>query len=496
MPGPGVIVQTGSVPGPSTVDLAPASTYFNVGLAERGDTVNPILVRSMAEYAQKLGNRVTYGALFDDLSAFFGEGGAQAYVARVVGPAATKGSLVLVDRAGSPLSTLTVTAANEGSWSGNLTVSVVNSAITNQFLIQISLSGTLVEQWGPFPDPATAAAKISQPAANGGSNYVTVTNNASVTVAPNNNPAVVTNVALSAGTDDRGSVTGTVLVNALARFSGMLGAGAVAIPGQDASVVGAGLIAHCQQKNRRIALLCPPIGTTPAAAQTEAATFRGSGGFQEGAGFFWPWIKIPDGSGGTRTVSPEGAIAGARAQLQISGQYPSQPPAGEFGRFQWVVDVEQMTDGTTYSNLNANNVNCIRNILGPLLYGWRSLSTDTANYYLLSGRDLMNYVVALGETALQPFVFRTVDGKGHMFSDMANALVGILQPIAAAGGLYPSWNGQIQVDPGYLVDTGPDINTPQLLQTSSVAASVEMRVSPDAETINLQITKVAFPNAL
>lgn len=487
---PGVIVQTGTIPAAGVADRTPGSAYFVAGLTERGDPTQPVIVRSMAEYQRLLGNRVSYGALYDDLTVFFAEGGTRAHVARVVGPAATIGLLSLNDRGGTPQPTLRVTARSPGAWSANVTVQIVDSALTNQYKLQVFYSGVLAETLGPFPDPSTAASLINAQSA-----YLTATNLASTNAAPTNNPAVVGPVALSAGSDDRGSVTGSTYIAALALFAGRFGSGMVAVPGQDASIVGSGLIAHAAANNR-IAILSPVAGATASAVTAVAASFRGAVG-SSSAGFFWPWVQIPDGVGGTRTIPPDGFVAGVRSRTQVTDG-PWQAPAGRWGLARYIVGLETLATDATGDQLNADSVNVIRPISGYRLYGWRSLSTDTVNFLLLTGRDVMNYISSEGKKALEDDVFATIDAGGQLFGRITAQMQALLEPIRRAGGLFQQVgpDGLTLIDPGYLVDLGPAVNTPQVLAANEVDVNVYVRVAPTGELVKLTVTKVAVGNQL
>lgn len=490
---PGVTVLTGTRPGASALTRAPGATYFVTGITERGDTAEPVLVRSMAEYVEKLGDRVTYGYLFDDLEQFFGEGGERAYVMRIVGDTPTTGLLTLVDRAGAPVNTVRVNAKNAGAWSTRVTVQVTDGAIANTFRVFVFYDGILVEQYLELATPAAMVTAI-----NASSNYLTATDLASATVAPANNPAVLAATALSAGTDDRGTIVSGDYTAALASFGPELAAGAVAIPGQGAATVGAGLIAHAKAF-RRIAILAPPIASTTASRKTIANGLRSTSG-SEFAGLFGPWVKVSDGAGGTRTIPPEGYVAGVRARtIRVTGAW--RAPAGQIAIARHVVGLESDESLTRaeLDDLATSRVNTIVVKAGAVRnYGWRSLSLDESVLELLMARDLMNVLAMLGEAALEQFVFRPVDGRGILFGEVEAELRAILEPIRAAGGLYERLDPETGavIDPGYLIDTGPGVNTPEVLGNNEVRANVSIRVSPAAELITLSIVAVGFDVAL
>jgi hypothetical protein len=254
----------------------------------------------MAEAQTLLGNRVTYGAVYDALQTYFGEGGSRAYIARVVGGAATKGTLTVND--GSAVPTVRFDAQNAGAWSSTLQVQVDAGTQTNTYKVTLLLAGNVVEVHDNLPDPTSAVAAFAA------SPYVRATNLGSATAAPGNNPATIAATSLSAGNDDRGTVNAAAMVTALAQFGPDLGPGAVAIPGQPSGNVGAGLIAHATA-NRRVALLAAGQGTSVASAVTAAKSLRNTAG-ADSAGFVHPWVQIPDGAGGLRTISPEGVRRG------------------------------------------------------------------------------------------------------------------------------------------------------------------------------------------
>lgn len=481
----GVKVQTGTAPGAPDRGLPVGATFYVAGLAERGDTVGPIEVRSMSDYRLKLGNRVSYGYLYDQLETFFAEGGVLANVARVVGPAAITGTKVLVDRAGAPLNTLTLTAKNAGAWSANLDVEVANGNVADTFTITLYVDDVVLEVYEDLATPAAAAIAI-----NAGSELVTAVDNGSATAAPNNNPAVLAAAAFSAGTDDRASVVAADYVAALARFTDK--GGIVAIPGQTSANVGAGLEAHAKAF-ARVYAAATAIAQSQAQAQAAALARRNANGAEHG-GLFWPWVKTPDGAGGTRTIPPEGYVAAMRTRaLRESG--PWRAPAGDIARARFVVGVETELTAEQVDDAVAARVNPIITKAGGIrLYGWRSLSTDAANYRQLTGRDTLNLISIVGADDLEEFVFDTFDGDGRKLSAVYGKLDARLAPMREAGGLFARIVDGNEVDPGYVIDLSG--NTPETLAADEVHAKVGARVSPTGETIFLDIVKVPVDSSL
>ena len=483
---PGVVVTTGAVAGPSAPTLAPASTYFAVGLAERGATDRAVLVRSFQEYEAEFGGRTTYSALYEDIKAFFEEGGTRVYVTRVVGDAGAKGILTggLADRAaGTPDTTLNVSARNEGAWSSRVSVQVIAGATADTFRLRVFLDGVQVRDYPNLHSPQEAVSRTASDP------YIVLTDAGSETAAPNNNPAVQGSpVALSAGSDDRAAVVAADYVAALDRFELGYGDGAVAIPGMG-TTVHAGLIAHANAHNR-LALLADARDADKADLITTASALDALR-----AGLFAPWVRVPDAFGGSKTISPEGYVAAARAHA-IG---PWQAAAGDRSSARYVLGPDTVFSSADGEELNGAKVNMIRTIAGTTrVYGWRSLSEDVANWAFLSGADVINRIVTEAYFRLEPYLFSVIDAKGHLLSKVAGTLEGIVLPMADSGGLFARYaeDGETQLDPGYRVNVGNEINPVASLAQNRILAELGVRVSPTGEQILLTVTKAAVTAAL
>lgn len=473
---PGVSVTTTTRSGPVSSNLIPSGQVFMAGMAERGSVTSAVLCRGIADFEAEFGARTTYSHLYDNVMTFFNEGGSQAYITRVVGPSATKGTETIPDRQTVPEDCMTIDAASPGAWSSTVTV-VVSDTTASITEIAIKIDGETVET---FSGTTTAELVIAL----GESRYVTVTDEGSDGVAPDNKPEVGT-YTLSAGTDDRASVVASHYTTALTLFDLALGDGAVAIPGIG-STVHAGLIAHAAA-NRRVALLTEAEDASIATLKSTA-----EGLSSEFAGLFAPWVQIAT-STGTRYTSPEGYVAGVRSRAH-SEVGPWRAPAGQIAVARSIVGLKAEYNRTNGDSLDAAKVNAIRYINNTVrLYGWRSLSNDTSNYSLLVGRDVLNRIVTESESRLEQFVFEPIDGRGQLLASVNGTLMGILEPMRSAGGLYELYDASgAVVDSGYLVDTGPSVNTLSNLANNEVKARISIRVSPSASLISVTITKVGL----
>lgn len=472
---PGINIRTATRSGPVNPSVPASGRYFVAGQFERGRTDVAQLVRSLAELEVLYGGRVAYGSAYDDLRMFFEEGGTEAYVVRVVGPAATLGTLTL--NGAAAVAAVRVDALGAGAWSTGVTVAVTPGSVEG---IKITVDGPLEGDTENYDNLTTAAAAAAALAT---SRYVRGTDLGGPI------PVAVAASALSAGADDRASITATHMTDALAKFGPEFGAGAVAVPGYGASLVGAGLMAHAKAL-KRLALLAGPRGATDADYLAAAAARLAPDG--EHGGIFGPWLEVPLGNGATKLVSPEGYVAAVRARAHLA-EGPWSAPAGEPAVARFVLGTERPITRTQGDALDEGHVSAIRTISGTTrLYGYRSLSTDTSNYALLVGRDVLNTVAYAAEERLERFVFRTIDGKGQLLASVAAELVGILDPMRQAGGLYERTVDGAQVDPGYSVDVGDTVNTTAVLNANTIAAVVALRVSPVGALIDLTIVKAGL----
>lgn len=480
---PGINITTITAPNNNASLVDASGQLFLVGQAARGDVTAPVLLRGLADAVAVFDGRVTYGNLYDALAVFFAEGGTQAYVQRVVGAAATAGTLTLHDGATTPLPTLRVTAASPGAWSSRVSIGISAGSRSGTFRLGVYLDGARVIDAQNLVTAADAVAALSANV------YVTATDLASISAGALAQPAVNQPTPLSAGTDNRSAITADDYVAALDLFDVGLGDGAVAIPGIGETVHD-GLIAHATANNR-IALLSADQGATVGDLTSLANSYD-----TEYAGMFAPWVTISDGARGIRTISPESFVAAKRAVAHDTVGAWRAPAGGlgaSIGSSSGVVGLDQNFSVADGSTLDDGHVSAIRLIANSVrLYGWRSLSADEADYAYLSSRDLLNRLVILCTAAMEPYLFDPIDGRGHLIAAINGDLVGVLQPIADADGLYPLTDAVsgLDIDPGFLVVTDSSVNSALSLANNTIVAVISVRISPTSALINLTIIKV------
>jgi hypothetical protein len=473
----GVQVTTKLSSGPSNVGT-PSGRLHIAGLTAYGPADKSTTLDSIAKFEAVYGGRTAYSSnAYDTARLYFEEGGNELVMSRVVGPAATKGALTLKDSA--DVNTVKVEAKDPGAHSSDYTVQVTSNGGT--FDVTVRRSGVALVTWAGLTSPADFVQKAAT------SPYVTVTSLGSVTAAPGDNPKTLAATALTAGTDDRASVTAQHHIDALNKGTGAEG-GAVAVPGYTVTQIGSLLAAHAAAKGK-IAILALPATTTPDEAVAAAAGLAAdpNGAY---AGIFYPHLIIPDG-GATRTISPEGYVAAVRARAHRDTGF-WQVPAGDRAKTRWALGTNVQVDTTINDTLAAAYVNGIATTgTSVRLYGWQSLSTDRENLGLLTARDALNNLTLSVKQVLEPFVFSTNDGRGHLRGYVESAVVGVLDPIAKRNGFYALLDADDQeIDPGYKVVVDEALNPITAAAENKVVVALSVRLAPTAQLIQVEIIKV------
>jgi phage tail sheath protein FI len=471
-PRPGVDVSL--LDTPSAISL-PTDTGvgFMVGQTDRGP-LTPVLSHSLSEWVATFGARQNYSPAYDAVEVFFREGGYALYTARVVGPAATSGTLNLMD--GAAAISLVATAIGPGAWSNTYKVAVVAGVGAGTFKIQVTdAANNVLEDSGDLLTQADAI-QWSQ-----NSSYVRL----SLGVSPNN-PAVVAATVLSAGTDDRAAITDAQWATAIATFTIDLGPGQIFAPGRITDTGHSQLIAHAEA-NGRVAIFDLADTSTVGTLQTAITNAR-----SRSAAGFAPWPVFPGVVGQTRrTVPPSPMIAGiiARNDPSLGANHPS---AGRrYGVSRFAIDLSQPNfSDPNKTTLNNSGVNLIRRISGSIVvYGWRSTvnpATDANWEDFGNGRYIMSLRSRL-RGAAENFVFELIDGQnGHTINSFRDALVGVCMEDFLDGQLF----GDTASD-AFIVDTGPAVNTLTTIAANELHGIVQVKPAQMAEYIPIQIVKRA-----
>ena len=475
---PGIVVTTSVRTGPVNAQTAATATMFVVGRTDRGPDGSSHMVSSISDYEDIFGGYISGGYTHQTIETFFEEGGARAYVSRVVDADAVEAGLSLSNATGVCISLL---ASGTGTWanSGGLTAEVQHVSASVSFRVKVRLNGTIVYTTQTHTSSADAVDEINDsPIA---ALYVTAATGAGTGI-----PVVIAATNFTGGTNG-GAIVDLDVSTALDTFTSNLGPGAVCAPGFTSETVRNYLLTHAEA-NRRIAIMAFDKDTSTSTALSEVANHSNLSNAQFGA-FFYPWVKIPNGNL-TRTVPPEGYVCGVRAK--VHNAYGSwNPYAGERTESKFVTDVYAPLSKEQADTLDEGFVNAIRVINDTVrVYGARSASDDTDNYRFIIAREVLNQIVHEAETALEALLFLPIDGRSSTFARVASTLTALMERIRVGGGLFESFDAKgKQIDPGYTVQVNNANNPLSQLSQGVIKAKVGARVSSIGDTIEVEITK-------
>lgn len=472
---PGTSVALVDTPSVASVPTD-TGTAFMQGLTDRGP-LTATLIHSLSEFSTIFGPRVSYSVFYDSVDAYFREGGNRVYISRVVGPSATVGTHNLLD-SGAGIS-LVVNAIGPGSWSSSYKVAVVAGVAGGTFRIHITdSSNNVLEDSGDLLTQADAIHWSLH------SSYVRIVLGATALV-----PAVVAVAALSAGTDDRGSVVDASWLLSLNMFSPDLGPGQVMAPGR--STFGYQQLIDHATANNRVALL--DFEDTSTLATLEADATGVSSRFAAG---FAPWVVIPGITNGSdRTIPPSPVVAGIIARNDPS-LGPNRPSAGGAGVLKFAKGLSQpaFTDANRQT-LNDNGVNVIRFVYGQFkVYGWRSLTSDVtdSNWIDFGNARLYMALSAQFDAVGEDFMFDEIDGQnGQTIGNFHTSLAGVCLDFYNSRQLFGD-----TADQAFSVDTGNSVNTLTTIAQNELHAVVAVKMAPMAEFISINVVKALVSDTL
>lgn len=469
---PGVNITLRSTP-PSRSAPINTGVLFAIGLSDLGPANTPVAIRSMADFERILGLRQTYSVLYDALDVFFREGGNLAYISRIVGPAAVVASKNLNDNAAAV--SLVAKAIGPGATPNGYSVGVRAGVGAGTFVVFVVVNAVEVET-SPDLINQDAAVLWSQ-----NSNYIRLTKGASAL-----NPAVAAAAALAGGADDRNNITDTQRQAAIDAFAPELGPGQVAEPGNSTDTAHVRLVNHCAN-GRRVALLDGPDTATVSTLQSSAAAARA--GAQRFAAILAPWDIYPGIiAGTTRSVPPSARVAGNIARNDAGGNGAAVPAAGDLGQSLYAVDLSQpaWTDAQR-ATLNQSGIIISRRLFGGIrTYGWRSLVDPLVdpNWVNFGHARLYMAIAARGAAIAEAFEFDILDGQWQKISEFNSVLKGMLLDFYNDGELY----GATPSD-AFSVDTSAAVNTPATLANNELHAVLNVKMSPFAEMVQIEIVK-------
>jgi phage tail sheath protein FI len=395
---PGVYIQE-LESGVHTITGVATSIAAFIGWAPQGPVNTPTLVLSWADFQRQFGGLYSEVYLGYAVNQFFGNGGQQAYIVRLVqGATLASGS--------DTTSGIQLWASSVGAWANNFKVMFLAgdpADPTHSFGMQIlDGNGNLLESFMNVSTDPTAA-QYAPTVIDSGSQYITFVD-PSLTPPGPHQPTAVPTPGSSLTFTNQGSA-GTVLTDPTqANFAGQLTAATVhplldsipivnivCVPGLatvspdgTASPAGVAAIDALQGFCRDARAFC--IVDSPQNANvtdTNHAVANAGQNLQNSASsgaansaMYFPWVSAPDPLAGGRLtlMPPSGLVAGAYAATDASrGVWKA--PAGIDAGLSGIAGLQYMLTDTQNGNLNTVGVNCLRFFAsyGNVVWGARTL---------------------------------------------------------------------------------------------------------------------------
>jgi len=479
---PGVFVEE-VPPGEQPVQAVGTSTGAFIGIAEKGALDKPKLVTNWSQFVKDFGGHRRDSFLAHAVQGFFLNGGSRCFVVRVASATAAIASATLSDRAGAPLDTLGVQALNEGEWGDRLSLNIADGTKipATEFMLVVKLDGEVVETWDDLSlDPE--AENYVEAVVNDDSAYIQVTDLQSVTVSPDNRPAVQSDVPLAGGADGASDITDSDYVGNSADRSGLYAFDTVdevnnlCVPGVSTQTVIQAALDYCDGRGDCGFIADSPEGGDPISTKTFRELFDSSRGY-----YYFPRIKALDPlTKRVKVVPPSGHIAGVFARSD-GGRGVHKAPSNEVVRGAVGLEYE-VTDGEQ-EILNPAGVNCIRVFRGRgiRIWGARTMSSDRSLTHIHKRRFLMFVEESVSEST-QWIVHEPSDER--LWGKIARSVSAFLRRQWLEGALFGSSEAE-----AYYVKCDAETNPPEVRAAFQVVTEIGVNIVETAEFVIFRIAQ-------
>lgn len=404
---PGVYIQ--EIPSPvRTITAVPTAVAAFVGRAQRGPVNKPVRIHSFSDFERKFGGLWNQSELGYAVSQYFLNGGADAFVVRVMSATAQAtfdSSPPKIDLPTTPPGTLSIAPQNPGNWFTNVKLSVdfntrkVNGVtLPEEFNLTVTLTDTdpvtgaqnvTTETFRNVTHDSTKAGFITKVLADG-SNLVRTVGTVTLAARPNSTatPVSYSGPAIGDGTflsaSDLTPLTGPAgkkgiyaLEDAdiftlmdIPPYSVNENGGIIDLP----ISVWSNALVYCQ--GRRAMLLIDPL----VAWKDKDTAFNQLPTFDnlrdKNSVMYFPQVLFPDPllQGATRPFPPSAAMAGVMARID-STRGVWKAPAGEEAKVAGNQGLLYNLTDLENGDLNPLALNCLRTfpIVGSVAWGARTL---------------------------------------------------------------------------------------------------------------------------
>ncbi|MFZ0745568.1 MAG: phage tail sheath subtilisin-like domain-containing protein [Terracidiphilus sp.] len=405
---PGVYIE--ELPsGQHTITGVATSIAAFIGWAPQGPVTGPVLVESWPEYQTLFGGLDSRSYLGYAVSQFFGNGGTQAYILRLVANA-DSGAVAVATTAHNTVNGLSLYASSPGMWANTLSITVTQPTLAGAGITitvsQVTGGRTiLLESYANLSVSPTSSQYVVA-VIDSDSEYITFVDplNPSAAIPAPTAPVGTVTASLGSGGGSTAAVDGDVLDPTDAINPGEFTAtlfptsatpaspgykllenveifNLLCVPAYSSAPNLETLQQYCSLR-RAFLIVDPPQTMTEATlAQQQQPLGAGnvafSGQYLGNAAYYFPWVSAPDPLfGGRPKLSPPcGFVAGIYASTDASrGVWKA--PAGINASLSGLLGLQYALSDTQNGNLNPYAINCLRQFAtyGEVVWGSRTMA--------------------------------------------------------------------------------------------------------------------------
>jgi len=245
------------------------------------------------------------------------------------------------------------------------------------------------------------------------------------------------------------------------------------------------LVAHCEKRKDRIALIDPPLRP----AQSDAADLGEIQSWRERfdstyAALYFPWLLVYDplhvAGAIVRAVPPSGHVAGAYAHTDLTAGVHVAPANDELV---WAQGTTADVSAELQEILNPIGVNCIRTFPGRgiRVYGARTVSGDPS-WRFVNVRRLLMAIEKSITRGVQWSAFEPIDV--YLRQKLTMSISGLLERMWERG----AFAGPT-TQTSYFVKSDDDNNPPSLADVGEVVVDVGVAASKPSEFVVFRIAR-------
>lgn len=371
------------------------------------------------------------------------------------------------------------------------------------FKVQVKDAGVLVEEFDNIQLSDSSLSSFAETAIGTPSApvsaYITADVLSSTNVAPNNRPIEIIDAKLSGGIYSTTGITDIDYIGSEASLSGLYAlpdeVSMVAVPGINTEAVHNSMLAYCENKMDRMAILDSTgdsILDTPSSVveyvRDTAALNSSYGAIYD----FWLFIADPV-TGAKKIVPPSGHIAGMYARTDEQRGVWKAPAGIQDGRLFGALDVVYNTNQAERDLIYDNKINPIRNQAGLGVYvdGSINLAPLGTDFDRISIRRMFMFVEESLQDASEAFKHEPIDSR--LFDRMRGTYGAFLLDLWRKGGL----KGDRPSD-AFFIQVDDSNNPPSSVAKRQVNVRIGLAVLQPAEfiTLEFQVDKRALLNEL